>query len=216
LGFGICLGFDAWGACYDDNMQIVLVVTDSRGKNIVFTTDMLKSHSIDEAVKLVMQGKIGSAHVVRTGPGSYVRADPNGLEKDNIDHLSISSYKLFASLDDSTLINSVPGLKKYWGHYREFLEESAERIESIITIDGIPRTTEDRVIAKLKPYRELMNEAAQRFGIDPNILGAIIIDEIARMLPLEDVFEEVLLYVLNWNSSVGIAQVKLETAILHK
>ncbi len=193
-------------------MKIVLVIANSNGKNLVFVADTLDVYSLSESITLATQGKLESVHAVNTGQGSYLRANPNASESDNLDYLSLSSYQLFTSFDRSSLINSIPGLRQYWKHYKKFLEESAQQIAEIIVIDGIPRTTEDRVIAQLQPHRDLILMAGEHFGIDSIILGAIIIDEIARMLPLEDVIEKILLDALNWNSSVGIAQVTLETA----
>ncbi|MDP7247449.1 MAG: DUF3892 domain-containing protein [Candidatus Peribacteraceae bacterium] len=193
-------------------MKITFVVTDIKGKNLVFSSDTLKTYSLDESVKLVKQNKIDSVHVVRAGAGSYLRTNPNTMEEDNLDYLSLSSYKLFASLDQSSLINSILGLRRYFRDYNRFLEESVKRIDDIIVIDGFRRTTKQRVVTKLKPHREIILKAANHFGIDSITLGAIIVDEIARMLPLEDIIEKILLCTINWNSSVGIAQVKLETA----
>jgi len=193
-------------------MKIILVVTDTKGKNLVFSSDTLKTYSLGESVKLAKQSKIDGVHVVRTRAGSCLRTNPNTIEKDNLDYLSLSSYKLSASLDQSSFINSIPGLRQYWKHHKKFLEESAQKIEDIIVIDRFHRTTKQRVVEKLQPHHKTLLRAAEHFKIDPITLGAIIIDEIARMLPLEDVFEKVLMQTINWNSSVGIAQVKLETA----
>jgi sarcosine oxidase gamma subunit len=52
-------------------VKIVLVVTDSKEKNLVFAADTLKAYPLDESIKLTKQGSIENIHVVRTGPGSY-------------------------------------------------------------------------------------------------------------------------------------------------
>ena len=44
-------------------MEIVLVVTDSNGKNLVFIADTLKAYSLDESVKLAKQDKLFSAYI---------------------------------------------------------------------------------------------------------------------------------------------------------
>jgi len=80
-------------------MKIILVVTDSKGKNLIFAADTLKAYSLDESVRLVKEGKLESVHAVETGQGAYLRANPNTVEDDNLDTLSISAYKLFLSLD---------------------------------------------------------------------------------------------------------------------
>lgn len=57
-----------------------------------------------------------------------------------------------------------------------------------------------------------VNRMAKEFDIDPYLLGAIIIDEVVRLSPFEDIRDAFLLNLLGRNVSVGIAQVKLETA----
>ena len=81
-------------------MKIVLIVTNSKGKNLVFSMDSLKAYSLDESVKLAKEGKLASVHIVKTGQGSYLRANPNAVEGDNLDSLSITSNHLYLSLDD--------------------------------------------------------------------------------------------------------------------
>lgn len=193
-------------------MNIVLVITDSGGKNVVFTTDALQSHSMDDAAKLVVQGMIGNIHVVQTGAGSYLRANPNAVEKDNLDVLSISSYKLFASLDNISVVMPLPGFRLYWKLYQAYLKGRKREGATIVRIEGRPRTTVEHVMEKLSPHRTLVFDAAEHFSIDPYLLGGIIIDEIARANVIEEISDVLLLSFVGWNSSAGVAQVKMETA----
>lgn len=193
-------------------MHIVLVIADTIGKNRVFVTETLKAFDSQETQEQVVQGKLPALHIVRTGQGSYLRSNPNGAAADNLDTLSISAYKLFACSDNSTLLTSLLGLKRYMGYYEKFLDTLEKLGESIIIVDGIPRTTKERVRSKLTPHRKHIFAAAAHFSIDPITLGAIIIDEIVRMAPFESIADALLPRVLSRNVSVGIAQVKLETA----
>lgn len=93
-------------------MHVVLVITDSGGKNLVFVTDTLKAYGLDDAVMRAEKDEWQSIHVVKSGPGSYLRSNPNQAAEDNLDALSISAYKLFAVPDDSRLITFLSGLKR--------------------------------------------------------------------------------------------------------
>lgn len=193
-------------------MPIVLVITDTKGRNRVFVTDTLKAFKLQEALQQAKQGNLPSLHIVRTGPGAYLRGNPNTSAADNLDHLSVSAHQFFAMLDNSSLLKSLYGFKRYWQYYAAFLKTLEELGEEIIIVDSIPRTTKASVRSKLTPHRQLIFAAAKYFSIDPCTLGAIIIDEIVRMAPFESISDALLPDVLSFNVSVGIAQVKLETA----
>lgn len=62
-------------------MRIVLVVTNSRRKNLVFSADTLKAYTLNEAVELAKRRALESVHSVKTGRGSYLRANPNPSDK---------------------------------------------------------------------------------------------------------------------------------------
>lgn len=61
-------------------------------------------------------------------------------------------------------------------------------------------------------HRDTIREAAQEFTIDQYTLGAILIDEIARLAPFETILEKVGIEIMGKNTSIGVAQVKIETA----
>ena len=193
-------------------MKIVLVITDSKGRNLVFSVDSLKAYSLDESVKLSKQGKLESVHAVKTGQGSYIRANPNVVEDDNLDTLSISAYKLFLSLDDIKYLLSKDGYEAYKKYLTFHWRSIEERGEHVIYMDSYPLITNEQVTAKLKPYRNIVLSAAKRFSIDPYTLGAIIIDEISRVSPWEEVLDKLGKSFVGINTSAGIAQVKVETA----
>lgn len=193
-------------------MNIILVVTDTRGKNLVFAVDIFKAYSVDEAKRLATNNKLQGVHIVHTGAGSYLRANPNVLVGDNLDILSVSSHKFFAALDNLNIALPLPGFKLYWKLYQTYLKDRGEKREQVILIDNRPRTTVEHVTEKFAPHRKLVFDAADNFSIDPYLLGAIIIDEIGRASMFEGIFDVLLASFVGWNSSAGIAQVTMETA----
>lgn len=184
-------------------MKIILTITDSKGKNLVFSTDALKAYSLDESVRLAKEGKLESVHAVRTGQGAYLRANPNTVENDNLDTLSLPAYKLFLSLNDMQYLLSQDG----WRAYKKYLMLHGRRIEErgehVIYVDGYPLITRERVITTLTPHRPIVVSAAKRFLFDPYTLGAIIIDEIARAHPWEDTLDKLGAVFVGQNTSAG-------------
>jgi hypothetical protein len=146
-------------------MKIILVITDSKGKNLVFSTDALKSYSLDETVKLAKEGNLESVHVVKTGQGSYLRTSPNAVDNDNLDTLSVSAYKLFLSLNDIKYLLSKDGREAYRQYLTLHWRSIEERGEHLIYIDGYPLITKEQVTAKLTPHRSLVMNAARKFSI---------------------------------------------------
>ncbi len=193
-------------------MKIILVVTDSHGKNLIFSTDSLKAYSLDESIKLAKQGKLDAVHTVKTGRGSYLRVNPNATEDDNLDSLSISANHLYLSLDNFTCLHSPKKFKACAHHLELHFSMIEERGEQVIYIEEHPLITKEQVTAKLKPYRNIVLSAAQKFSIDPYTLGAILIDEIARVNPWEEALDKLGAAFVGINTSTGIAQVTIETA----
>src|SRR3989344_2549710 len=84
-------------------MKIILVISDTQRKNLVFVTDALTVFSLPEAIKAVQNGKIQSVHTVKTGAGTYLRASTNATDQDNVDFIAHSSYQLYDAIKDSKL-----------------------------------------------------------------------------------------------------------------
>ncbi len=198
--------------CYNRFVKIILVTTDTSGRNVVFTSDQMKAHSLEEATKLATKGMLDGIHVVRSGAGSYLRSNPNTVEHDDLDAFSVSSHKLFASLDDLSVVMPLQGFRLYFKLYKAYLKSREKEGETMIMIDGYPRMTREHVTEKLAPHRTLVFDAAAQFSIDPYLLGGIIIDEIARASMFEEILDVLLPSFIGWNASAGIAQVKMETA----
>lgn len=193
-------------------MKIMLAVTDSKGKNLVFSTDALKAYSLSETIKLTVEEKLKSIHAVKTGQGAYLRANPNGEEGDNLDSLSVSANHLYLSLGDFTCLLS----PKKFNACRNHLELHFKMIEEsgghVIYIEGHPLITREQVIEKHTPHRQIIFAAAKQFSIDPYLLGAIIIDEVARANPWEEMLDKLGAVFVGRDASVGIAQVTMKTA----
>ncbi|TSC60733.1 MAG: hypothetical protein Greene041662_106 [Candidatus Peregrinibacteria bacterium Greene0416_62] len=190
-------------------MRIAIAITDSKGKNLVFGTDTRKAYSRDEIIDLVKADTLRGFHVVKTGKGSYLRSNPNAADNDNLDALSLSSYKLFLSLDDVKYLMSEEGMEAYIKYLSLHRRSIEERGEHVITIDGFPLITQEQVIEKLRPLTNILFEAASEDRIDPNTLGAIMVDEVARANPWESIIDRLLAAHIGTNASVGIAQVKM-------
>jgi|SRR3989344_473230 len=192
-------------------MKIILVITDAKGKNLVFSTDALKAYSLDESIKLAKRGGLESVHVVETGQGSYLRSNLNEVDDDNLDVISISSYKLFLSKNDIKYLMSKDGSEAYTKYLFLHGRSIKERGEHVVYIDGFPLITKEQITIKLTPHKRTILSAAKEFSIDPYLLGAILIDEIARVNPWEDIMDKLLSAHIGVNASVGIAQVKINT-----
>ena len=190
-------------------MKIILVVTDSRGRNLVFVSDALQTYSLEKAITLARAGTLKNIYAVKRTSGVYLRSRPSVAKKEQLDQRSISSNLLFSSMNNIHHALSTPALSSYWGIYQHSLEQSDG---PFIMIDGYPRITEEVARMKLYPHRDLIFAAAKRFDIDPYLLGATIIDEIARLNPFEEILEKLAVHFVGKNTSAGIAQVKMDTA----
>lgn len=190
-------------------MKIILVVTNTCGKNLVFVSDLLKTLSLDEAIRAADKGLFQNVYSVNGISGAYLRSTPNISEKDNLDTLSVTAADIIAYANRARHFQSTDAISMYAAHYISSLLESG--VPFIETTDG-DKAFVDRVRETITPHAKSITQAAKEFDIDPYLLGAIIIDEVVRLGPFEDIRDVFLLNLLGRNVSVGIAQVKLETA----
>ena len=189
-------------------MKIILVATDARGKNLVFVSDALQAYTLQEAIQLAKDKKLEGIYPVYRDSGAYLRTNLDVPKKEHLERLSISAYQLFSSADDikNTLLKQ--GFNEYWQLYQDSIEKS----KPFIAIDGYPRIAKEAAKEKLQANRKIIFEAAEKFTVDPYLLGAIIIDEIARFAPIDTITDPLGGYFIGVNTSVGIAQVKIDTA----
>ena len=188
-------------------MKIILIVTDSKGKNLVFVSDKLEVFSLDEAVRLTKEGKIDGVHVVKRSSSAYLRTNRKVSKQQELESLSISSSRLFSSIN-----NLSSKLFEPLTNYLVYYQDKISSLDKIIRIGGWRMVNKNKAREKLQSHKELIFEAAKHYNIDPYLLGAIIIDEIARLAPFEDAIELLVAQHVGRNTSLGIAQIKINTA----
>jgi hypothetical protein len=189
-------------------MKIILVTTDTRRKNLVFVSEELKSLSLEEAINLAGAGKMEGVYAVDRSTGTYLRTKPSIPKSEEFETLSITGRNLLSYAQDARRGVSTPALNRYVELYLASLKEGNLFIKPV----GQPKVLTAAVKEKFLPHRLHILMAAKKFNIDPILLGAIIIDEIARLKPFESIFDALGARIVGWNVSVGIAQVKVDTA----
>lgn len=191
-------------------MKIILVATDAKGKNVVFVSDTLRAYSLDEAVRLAKGGELEGIYAVQKKNGTYLRSRRSVPTTEQLEYLSVYPRQFFAFADDLSSALSHKAFSRYLKLYESSLTLKQEN--AFIIVDVIKGISQKEAKKKLQSHREFILEAARNFSVDPYLLGAIIIDELARLAPFEEIRDKLLLSYINKNVSDGIAQVKIETA----
>lgn len=190
-------------------MQIVFVVTNSKRKSLVFASEDLNIYSLEEAAQLTLDGKIDGAHVVKTNKSTYIRTNPSVVKKNEFDNLSFTIGNLLLFTQGYYLTEALPlPLKDFITLYRRNLKNKGELIKPV----GQPEVLLISVKEKLQEHQNIIFDAAKKFDIDPYLLGAILIDEIARLVPFESITDKLFVFGIGKNTSIGIAQVRTDTA----
>ena len=189
-------------------MRIILVATDVSRKNIAFVSDTGRALSLEEAIRLIQAQTLKSAYIVRGKYGEYVRSLPNIALKDNLDTLSVSGRDIISYINQTKHAVSTPPISRYLERYLASLDEG----EPFITPIGQEKILIADVKERFVPHLSLITTVAEEFNVDRHLLGAILIDEIARMRPFEPIFDKLGATIVGLNVSVGIAQVKIDTA----
>ncbi len=195
-------------------MKIILVVTDRNGKNVGFVSDDTRAYSLEETFRLIKSGKL-DAHIVKGQHGNYLRSTPNANGKDNLDYISVSGRDIIFYAQGTSRPGSTPAITNYLKKYLASLNEGQPFIIPVdrnILLDKFLKAPTIDVKNRFAPHTRIITEAAKEFNIDNYLLGAIMIDEIARLLPFEQILDPLFMHVLGRNVSVGIMQVTLETA----
>jgi hypothetical protein len=189
-------------------MKIILVATDSLGKSLGFVSDSMKVLSLAELFPLVSSGRIEGVHIVQSRHGNYIRSAANSTQKDNLDAISISGRDIIFYANQTSHAVSTPAITNYLQLYLASIQEGGPFL--------IPSKGKEVLVADIKekfiPHISLINTAAKEFAIDKYLLGAIIIDELARIHPFEPIINLLESKIVGLNVSVGIAQVKIDTA----
>ena len=187
-------------------MKILIALADSTGKNIAFITDDLVTRTMEEIISLVKKKMIGGVHVVSTENGPYVRANRNKTQTDNLDFLSVSAADFLEELKQE---GHSQAAERFHEALDKRLREQSEP-DKIIYLDKRARGTKNQIFNRLKPLAPEIKAAAKKYDIDPYTLGAILVDEYLRIGP--DDFLDILGRYDIWDTSVGLAQIKMDTA----
>jgi len=194
-------------------VKIILIATDTKRKSLVFVDENLKIYSLQEAILAAQSGLFKNVYTVNRSGNFYLRSTSSAPATEKLDKISVSSYQLFYSLNDIGKILSVPAFRNYWQKYQQnLLQEHQEGEVACIIIDGHPRITKATAQSKLIPNKDIIFLAAEKFNVDPNLLAGILIDELARLNPIEDITDMLSVYFIGVNTSAGIGQVKTDTA----
>lgn len=186
--------------------KIILVISDKKGKNILFVLDNLQALTLKEAIKEAKKGNLLGIGIVKTRKGGYPRANPNIKKDDNLDSLSIP----WNSITKISKEKGTSAVKHYYQRRQQFLKEKEEQREKVIYIDGRRKKTEKEIIKYLSNYKTFIFSAAKKLKADKYLLAAILIDETLRRDWIDDCSDW--LAIFGQDRSVGIAQVRISTA----
>lgn len=191
-------------------MKIILVATGAKGRNVVFVSDTLRAYSLDEAVQLAKEGELEGIYVVQKKNSVYLRSRRSVSARKQLEPISITARQLFRFANDAGSTFSQVALNQYLQLYERALKLKQDK--AFIVIDFFTGISQNQARKELQSHQELIFAGAKRFRVDPYLLGAIIIDELARFFPFEEIFEKLALFYVGKDVSAGIAQVKIETA----
>ena len=187
-------------------MKISFVITNTRRKSIAFVADTFDTFSLDEAVRAVKNKLFENVYLVSGTVGTHIRSNPDASANNNIDAISITGPQLIAIAQG--IIRPMLTIQKYIARYIASIANTKSFIEPVDSF-RVPTSVVQRVF---ESHSDIIKKAAQEFSIDQYILGAILIDEIARLAPFEPIVEKMGADIIGKNTSVGVAQVKIETA----
>ena len=126
-----------------------------------------------------------------------------------MDTLSVTVVDIMAYANHTRHFKSTDAISLYTAQYNaSILEQDKPFIETVNGDKMFVFSVRDII----KSHSKIILQAAKEFDIDPYLLGAILIDEIVRLSPFEEIRDKFLLQLIGRNVSVGIAQIKLETA----
>jgi hypothetical protein len=188
-------------------MKIILVLTDTKRKSVVFISNNLDSYSLQEAIQLTQEGKIEGACCVQRKNSVSIRTLPKIEKDDEFDNLSVTIGNILLYTQGTHVSKISPLIDNFIAIYRTYLKQNEQIIKPI----GQPEVLLANIKRQLQQHRNIIFDAAKTYEIDPYLIGAILIDEIARLIPFESIIDAVGV-LAGRNMSVGIAQVKIDTA----
>lgn len=187
-------------------MKFILVVTDARGKNLAFVSRELQTLSLTEATEATRSGDVAGAYVVERKTGAYIRSKKSVPKLEQFEKIAIP-FKNLLLYAQGVAVDSQP-LSRYIEAYASSLQNGQLIIRPVWYVSILTANVKERIV----PRREDVFDAARQFTIDPYLLGAMLIDETARLLPFEPIIDAIKGGFAGRDASVGIAQVKLATA----
>lgn len=192
-------------------MNIILVITNTCGKNLVFVSSEGKSLQLKDAIAAAVHGKIKDIYPVRKKAGTYLRTKPSIPKENELEIISITGKTLVAYAQDARRVQSTTSIRNYIKLYAASLVGLRSYILPVGQSKAF-RVPIAVVEEKFIEHKKHILSAAKEFSIDPAMLGAILIDEIARLLPFEGIIDALGGDIVGVNVSVGVAQVKIDTA----
>src|SRR3989338_2377081 len=198
--------------CYNKMMKIILVVENERGRSSLLVADDGAVYTLAEVLELAREGQISGLQVATRNGVSYLRASRRRVGVPALQDVSISRKSILSISSNTANVFSRAQFRPFWDFYQDQLEKEAALGKLIVSINGQPFDTQDHVRSVLQPYKDYIFSAAEHFKVDPYLLAAILIDEIIRLAPFEEVRDKVAIEVLGVDFSVGIGQVTIETA----
>jgi len=186
--------------------KIILVISNSKGKNIRFITNDFICLTIDIVIDHVKSGLLKGLHIVNSAKGTFVRSNPNRSSKDNLDSLSVSENSFAKRHKDPYYKDKV--MLAYLKTRAKALE-LIYRPNELIYLGGLARGTKKDIFERFRPLKKVIKSASSKHNINPVLLTAILVDELVR-LGLDDLFD--VLGYFGMNTSIGLAQVRLSTA----
>ena len=190
-------------------MKIILSVKNYFGKNVAFVSDTLKIFLLEEIVEITKRGQVEGVYVVKSAKGSYLRSKKSISKNLHLDAISVGSDDIVSFINNK-ISESTPILDAYVALYNKSLSEGDAPIIKLVENNLYASTA--IVKEKLLSGKEIIYESAEHFNLDPFQLGAILIDEIARMSPFEEIVDQIGVENFGVDTSIGLAQIKIDTA----
>jgi len=189
-------------------MQFILTITNTNRKNLFFIANDSQVFSLLEALSEVFKNNVDNTYIVNRKTGSYLRTKPSVSKENELESISISAPSLFLAIDNTYAVNYPPLLKRYINSYINITKDNG----SYITPIGGHIALIKNIKRKILDNKKHIFDSADYFNIDPYLIGAILIDEIARLAPFENIIDKIGGSLVGRNISVGLAQIKLQTA----